>query len=233
MLCRAFRMKNIILLLFISIVMTITAGCANHQTQENTAVGQRFNDIEFWVKMFEDPERDAWQKPDDVVKALQVRPGDIVADIGAGTGYFTRRLAVAVGSEGKAIGLDIEQSMVDHMKEEANKLNLSNYDARVVKTDDPELVPESVDMVFLCNTYHHIGDRVEYFKKAAKGLKSGGRLVIVDFYNKENPVGPPPDHTLAKSVVMKELKEAGFKHLKTHDLLPHQYFLEFRAEQQL
>jgi ubiquinone/menaquinone biosynthesis C-methylase UbiE len=143
------------------------------------------------------------------------------------TGYFTRRFARAVGPEGRAIGLDIETSLVNYMKEDAQKLNLKNYEARIVKADDPEFPLRSVDVVFLCNTYHHIDNRGDYFRKVSKGLKAGGRVVIVDFYKKELPIGPPPAHKMSQENVKKEFKQAGYKLIRSHDLLPYQYFLEF------
>jgi ubiquinone/menaquinone biosynthesis C-methylase UbiE len=190
----------------------------------------RFSDVERWVKRFEDPKRHEWQKPDQVVKALNLEPGSVVADIGAGTGYFTRRFAKAVVPGGRALGLDIENSLVNYMKEDARKLNLKNYEARVVKLDDPELEPRSVDVVFLCNTYHHIDNRNEYFKKVSKSLKPGGRVVIVDYYKRKMPEGAPPRHKLSKNAVVQEFKDAGYRLLRSHDFLQYQYFLEFDSE---
>lgn len=212
------------------LLATLLASC-NH-TQEHSkehhpsATQQRFDDIEVWVERFEDPERDTWQKPAEVVKAMNLRPGDVVADIGAGTGYFTRHIAAAVGPSGKAIGLDIEPGMVEYMKEDARKLNLSNYEARVVKTDDPGLGPHSVDVIFLCDTYHHIENRVEYFRNVSPSLKPGGRVVVVDFI-KDTDFGPPRDHKMAEEAVIEELQNAGYRLITSHDLLQYQYFLEF------
>jgi len=205
--------------------------CTNHQAHQVTAghepaTQQQFTDIDLWVKRFEDPERDKWQKPAEVVKAMDLKTGDVVADIGAGTGYFTRHIAAAVGPSGKALGLDIEPGMVEYMKEDAKKLNLSNYEARVVKTDDPEFAPHSIDVIFLCDTYHHIENRVAYFRNVMPSLKTGGRIVVVDFI-KDTDFGPPRDHKMAQEVVIEELQKAGYKLIKTHDLLEHQYFLEF------
>ena len=217
-----------VLLLSLILAFSLT-GCNGQMTVEKheKATEQRFKDIDKWVKAFEDPERVKWQKPAEVIKAMDLRSGDVVADIGAGTGYFTRLFAMAVGTEGKALGLDIEESMVNYMKEDAKKLGLKNYEAKVVPTDDAGLAPNSVDVVFLSNTYHHIANRVNYFKAVAKGLKKDGRVVIVDFY-KDSSIGPPRDHKLAKAVALKEMDEAGYRLVKTHNVLEHQYFLEFR-----
>jgi len=206
----------------------LSLSCSGQQTQ--TVPTDRFDDIAVWVKVFEDPGRDTWQQPEEVVRTMNLAHGDVVADIGAGTGYFTRLFAAAVGPEGMAIGLDIEQSMVEYMHEDAKKLDLKNYTARVVKTDDPELTPGSVDVVFLCNTYHHIQDRLNYFRKVAGSLKPGGRLVIVDFYKKELPYGPPPEHKLAKNIVIGELLQAGYSLKQELHFLPYQYYLEFGHE---
>ncbi len=203
-------------------------GYAGDQIQKSTATQHRFDDIKFWVKIFEDPARDAWQKPEAVVRTLNLKPGDVVADIGAGTGYFTRHFAVAVGPGGKALGLEISSSMVQHMKEDAQKLSLPNYEARMVKTDDPEIEPKSVDVIFLCDTYHHIENRTVYFKRVSGSLRANGRVVIVDFYDKPLPVGPQEEgHKLSEEKVIKEMTEAGYRLIKSHDLLPYQYFLEF------
>lgn len=220
--------KKIFLSIFILVLLAFqTAACSVQQKNSTTASQQRFDDIEFWVKMFEDPERDKWQKPKEVVDAMNLKSGDVVADIGAGTGYFARHIAVAVGPRGMVIGLDIETSMVKYMEEDARKLNLGNYKARVVRTDDPELENGSVDVVFLCNTYHHIENRVEYFRKVSNGLKPDGRVVVVDFY-RDTDFGPPREHKLAKEVVLEEMKKAGYSLVKTHGFLPQQYFLEFK-----
>jgi ubiquinone/menaquinone biosynthesis C-methylase UbiE len=219
--------KIFVSVLFLVLFAFQTTVCSSQQKNSTPAAQQRFDDIEFWVKLFEDPERDRWQKPKEVVDAMNLKKGDVVADIGAGTGYFARHIAVAVGPNGRAVGLDIEPSMVKYMEEDARKMNLGNYTAKVVRTDDPELEDRSVDVVFLCNTYHHIENRVEYFRNVSKGLKPDGRVVVVDFY-KDSDIGPPKDHKLAKEVVIEEMKKAGYTLVKTHGFLPYQYFLEFK-----
>lgn len=220
-------LKEIIIVLALTVLIPVY-GCAERHKNQAQSSQPGGDYVKFWMQEFEKPERDEWQMPDKVVKTLNLKPGDVVADIGAGTGYFTRRFARAVGPEGRALGLDIEPEMVGYMKKDAQKLNLKNYEARIVKTDDPELEDGSVDVVFLCNTNHHIENRVEYFSKLSKSLKKNGRVVIVDFYRKPLPVGPPSvEHKLSKDVVLKEFPLAGYHLVRSHDFLPYQYFLEF------
>ena len=230
--------KKVSILLSLTLILStfLLTNCSNHQkqhaqkqniTKQHTpASQQRFSDIEKWLSIFEGDKRDEYQKPEVVVKSVNLKPGNVVADIGAGTGYFTRRFAIAVGPNGKALGLDIEESMVNHMNEEAKKMGINNYEARVVKTDDPELPANSVDVIFLCNTYHHIENRVDYFRNVSKSLKNNGRLIIVDFY-KNSDFGPPHDYKLAKEVVMKEMALAGYSLLQDLNILPEQYYLEY------
>lgn len=199
----------------------------SHQPPQGAAHDHRFNDIDQAVKMFEDPERDAWQKPDEVVKQLQLRPGDVVVDIGAGTGYFTRRFAAAVGPSGQALGLDIEASMVAYMIEDAKKRGLTHYTARQVQPNDPQLASQSVDVVFICDTYHHMQDHVAYVRRLAQALKPSGRVVIVDFQKRPLPLGPPMEWKLAPETVTEEFRQAGFQLARSAEFLPYQYFLEF------
>jgi ubiquinone/menaquinone biosynthesis C-methylase UbiE len=199
----------------------------SHHPPQGAAQDHRFNDIDQAVKMFESAERDTWQKPDEVVKNLHLRTGDVVVDIGAGTGYFTRRFAAAVGPQGKALGLDIESTMVTHINSEAQKQKIANLSARQVPPNDPQLESTSVDVVFICDTYHHMQERVAYARHLAQALKPGGRVVIVDFHKRELPLGPPVEWKLAPEAVTEEFRQAGFQLARSVDFLPYQYFLEF------
>ncbi len=189
-----------------------------------------FGDATHWAQVFESPERSKWQKPNEVVKAMKLEPGQTVIDIGAGTGYFTRRFAKVVAPSGEALGLDIEPAMIDYMEADSKKLDLKNYKARLVKADDPELASHSADVVFFCDTLHHMEDRVAYFRKLALALKPGGRVIVIDFEKKPLPVGPPPEDKLSREEVVAEFHNAGYRLLRDHDFLPYQYFLEFEPE---
>jgi ubiquinone/menaquinone biosynthesis C-methylase UbiE len=97
----------------------------------------------------------------------------------------------------------------------------------LVKADDPELAAHSADVVFLCDTLHHVDDRVAYFRKLSSALKPGGRVIVIDFEKKPLPVGPPPEHKLSREDVIAEFHTAGYRLVRDHDFLPYQYFPEF------
>jgi predicted methyltransferase len=185
-----------------------------------------FGDAERWARVFDDPARDAWQKPHEVIQALALKPDAVVADIGAGTGYFSVRLAHRV-PQGRIYGVDIEEQMVKHLAERAKGAGLKNVVALLGAPDDPRL-PEKADLILLVDVYHHIDDRARYFRRLQASLKPGGRLAIIDF-RLDSPVGPPAAARIAPGTVKQELASAGFRLSREHAFLPNQYFLVFRA----
>ena len=186
----------------------------------------RFKDAETWAKRFEGPERDEWQKPDAVIKSLDLKQDTIVADIGSATGYFPVRFARAL-PKGRVYGIDIEKSMVDYLNERAGREGMPNLSSILGKPDDPKL-PEPVDMVFICNTYHHIEDRQVYFEKLKKNLRAGARLVIVDFIKGKLPVGPPDQMKLTPDELISELSALEYRLIQKLEVLPYQYVLIFQ-----
>jgi cyclopropane fatty-acyl-phospholipid synthase-like methyltransferase len=149
----------------------------------------QFGDADKWAAVFDDPKRDEWQKPNEVVKALGLKPNAIVADIGAGTGYFSMRLARLL-PKGKIYAVDLEPEMVRHLASRAKRDELPNVFAVQAAMDDARL-PEKVDLVLLVDTYHHIEDRTRYFGRLKGSLAPGGRVAIVDF-TMDSELGPPP-----------------------------------------
>lgn len=181
-------------------------------------------DPEASAKAFDDPARDAWQMPDRVIEALALKPGQMVADIGSGTGYFTIRLAKSAAAP-KVYGADIEPGMVKYLRDRAAKEGLNNVVAVQAAADTPNL-PEHVDLVLIVDTYHHIGDREVYFRRLAKSLKPGGRVAIIDF-KPDSPEGPPKEFRFSPEKFKAEMSKAGYKLAAQHDFLPRQNFLIF------
>jgi arsenite methyltransferase len=173
-----------------------------------------------YAKVLEDPSRDEWQKPHDVVLALEIKPTDTIADIGAGTGYFARRFAQHAGT---VYAVDIDQKLLDI----AGKNAPANLTTVLATPDDPRLQERSVDTIFFCDVLHHIENRPAYYAKLAKALKPGGRIVVIDFHKKNLPVGPPPSMKLSDQEVIAEFQKAGFTLAKRLGILPYQYYLFF------
>ncbi|MGA2268180.1 MAG: class I SAM-dependent methyltransferase [Bryobacteraceae bacterium] len=173
-----------------------------------------------YAKALEDPSRDEWQKPHDVVMALDLKSSETIADIGAGTGYFARRFAHHAG---EVYAVDIDDKLLDIVRKDAP----ANLQAVLASPDDPHLPERSIDTVFFCDVLHHIENRPAYYSRIAKVLKPGGRIVVVDFFKKELPVGPPPSMKLSEEEVIAELKAAGFTFTKRLDILSYQYYLFF------
>lgn len=188
-----------------------------------------FDDVAKWSAVFDDPARDAWQKPAALVNALGLKRGNRVADLGAGTGYFLKYLSEAVAEEGIVWALDTEPKMVEHMTERAQKAGLKNVRPRTCPADSPGLPDDSVDLVLVVDTWHHLDDRLEYLKKLAGVLASGGRVAIVDFKkDAPPPPGPPKEHRLDRTFVVAEFQTAGWTLLEEPRLLEHQYVLIFK-----
>jgi ubiquinone/menaquinone biosynthesis C-methylase UbiE len=182
----------------------------------------RFDNPEQYAKSFDDPARDEWQMPERIIETLALAPGQVVADIGAGTGYFTVRLAKAAARP-KVYAVDIEKSMVEYVQQRAAKEGLKNVFA-VLSSADGASLPEPVDVVLIVDTYHHIPNRPAYFRELRKSMKPSGRLAIVDF-RKGAPSGPPEQFRFAPDQITEELKQAGFRLQAQHDFLPRQLFL--------
>ncbi len=186
----------------------------------------RFDDPQRWTQVFDDPARDAWQRPDEVVRWLALAPDARVADLGAGTGYFAVRLARAVPN-GRVWAEDIEPSLVGHMQQRFARESITNAFA-ILGTPEHPLLSEPVDLALVVDTYHHISNRPAFFQRVRDRLRPGGRVVIVDF-RADAPMGPPREHRLSPAVVTQEMGEAGFHAGPTFDALPNQYVLSFTA----
>jgi ubiquinone/menaquinone biosynthesis C-methylase UbiE len=180
-----------------------------------------------YMASLDDPRRDAYQKPDEVIKALALRPGEVVADIGAGTGYFALRFAQAVGDAGRVYAVDISPEMVKHLNRRLRDAKIRNVFTVLAEPDDPLLPDASVDRFVIVDTWHHVEAQAKYVDLMKRMLKPGGQVVHVDFQKRELPVGPPLEHKIAREDVVKQMEAAGFKLTAEHSFLPYQYFLVF------
>ena len=194
---------------------------------ERGAVGD-FTEL---VSKYENEDRQYWQKPDEVINSLGDLSDKVVADIGAGTGYFTLRM---LPKAKKVIAIDIDERMIKFINELKKDLDTKFSDkleVRLAKADDPELKIQEADIIFLSNTYAYIGDRVNYFQKLRRSLAKNGRLVIVDFKKKGIPVHPDQSTRVALYQVENELSDAGYEIIKSDDRsLPYQYILEAKVD---
>jgi arsenite methyltransferase len=200
--------------LFLSFFMcvAVTLGQVPHQHHPPSSAE--------YAKVLEDPSRDEWQKPHDVITALGLKPTDTIADIGAGTGYFARRFALHAG---KVYAVDIDEKLLEIARDHAPP----NLETILAAADDPRLPSAKIDTIFFCDVLHHIDNRPAYYAQLAKALKKGGRIVVIDFYKKELPVGPPPEMKLSAEEITAEFQKAGFVLAKQLDILPYQYYLFF------
>jgi SAM-dependent methyltransferase len=198
-----------------------------HADQAGSTEGfhRRFGDAEKWAKEFDNPERDAWQKPNEVLDALHLQPTSLIADIGAGTGYFSTRIAKRV-PQGKVFAADLEPDMVRYLGVRAEREHLANLTPVQARADAANL-PEPVDLVLVVDTYHHIDDRTRYFAALQSSLRPGGRIVIIDF-KVDSPNGPPATHRIPPERVTRELAAAGYTLSDKIEFLPRQYGLIFK-----
>jgi ubiquinone/menaquinone biosynthesis C-methylase UbiE len=172
-----------------------------------------------------DPSRDVWQKPQGVVEKLSIARGSRVADLGAGGGYFTWHLAKAVGARGTVYAIDIDEKAINMIFKEMVARGTPNVRPVRAEPHDPKL-PEPVDLVFSCDTYHHINDRVAYFRSLASSLRPGGRVAILDFH----PHGLVPGlfgRRVEKEKVRREMQDAGYLLIDDYDLVDRQHFQIF------
>jgi predicted methyltransferase len=188
---------------------------------------QRHEDPKAYIASLDDPSRDAYQKPDEVMKALALRPGEVVADVGAGSGYFALRFARAVGDTGRVYAVDVSPDMVRHLNRRLRDAGVRNVFTVLADPDDPLLPDTSVDRFVIVDTWHHVEDQAKYLGLMKKMLKPGGQVVHIDFQKRELPVGPPPAMKIAREDLVRQMEEAGFRLAAEHAFLPYQYFLVF------
>ncbi len=175
---------------------------------------------------YEGINRDEWQHPDQVIRSLDIRPGDRIADLGAGGGYFTWRLATAVGPTGRVYAVDVEPGMTEYLAKRVRDEGYKNIEVILAEYHDPLLPEAGVDLIFTCNTYHHLEDRVSYFATAQRYLRPNGRVAIIDG-NGQGWFQGLFGHWTEKEEIQREMQAAGYVPQKAFAFLAQQHFLVF------
>ena len=197
--------------------------------------GQHGNpaDLDAYIARMEEPERATWQKPDEVVAALQLKPGQTACDIGAGPGYFAIRLARAVGESGQVFGVEVEPRMLEALRKRLETAHVRNLTPVLSLAGDPLLPPNACDLILIVDTYHHFPDGPGYLRRLVRSLRPGGKIVNIDFHKRELPLGPPVEHKVSREAFLKDAEEAGLKPVAEPGFLPYQYFLVLQASQKV
>jgi ubiquinone/menaquinone biosynthesis C-methylase UbiE len=214
-----------------TLVLPLFAAAASAQTAATPhEMHERHADPQAYIASLDDPARDAYQRPDEVMRALALRPGEVVADIGAGSGYFTVRFARAVGETGRVYAVDISPDMIRHVNRRVRDEGLRNVVTVLSDPDDPLLPDASVDRFVIVDTWHHIEDKAKYLALMRRMLRPGGQVVMIDFQKRELPIGPPLGMKIAHEDLIREMEGASWRLVQEHTLLPYQYFLVFVAK---
>ena len=222
-------MKPLIALLA-PVVLLQTVVAQDSKPRDMQEMHRLHQDPKAYIAMLDDPARDAYQKPHEVITVLDLKPGEVVADIGAGSGYFTFRLAHHVGDAGRVYAVDVSPDMIVHLNRRIRDLQVKNVVSILSAPDDPLLADASIDRFFICDTWHHIADHARYLALMKKMLKPGGQVVMIEFKKAETPVGPPMEMRIDRADLLKEMEANGFKLAAEHTFLSYQYFLVFTVK---
>ncbi len=181
------------------------------------------------IFLLEEP-RD-WQDTVEIMERLHLEAGDIVADIGAGSGYFTIPLASRVGEKGLVFAEDIQIEMINHISRKVDALGLKNVRVIFGKTEDPSLLDNFINLAFLANTYHELETPFLLLENIKKDLRHYGKLAIIDWDpTKKSPFGPPIEEKVPEDIVIKEVERTGFELIEKHNFMPYHYFLVFQKK---
>lgn len=197
----------------------------DHSHHDHHGGHHTFSGIEGWIQRLDNPDREKKQRPREVIEKLDLHKGDVVADIGAGTGYFALRIAQAY-PQVRVIAADAQREMVDYLKTQVKARDLTNLEPVVIDSVKPKL-PVKADLVLLVDTLHHIADRTQYLSYLKESMAPGSRIAVID-YAKDAPEGPADQHRIAKEDVARDLEQIGYMLELDLKLLPNQYFVIFR-----
>ena len=209
------------------ILLTAPAEAQDAVTRDQQQMHRLHSDPAAYIGALEDPKRDSYQKPHEVLTALKIRPGEVIADIGAGSGYFTFRLSHFVGAKGKVYAVDVSPEMILHINRRIRDLKATNVITVLADPDDPLLPENSINRFFFSESWHHIENQSKYLALMKKLLKPGGEIVMIDFQKKELPIGPPMQMKISREDLIKQMQTNGFRLTREYTFLPYHYFLVF------
>ena len=214
--------------LCVAVAATVVAPAQGQAPRDQHEAHRLHQDPKAYIAALEDPKRDAYQKPHEVMQALGIRAGEVIADIGAGSGYFTVRLAEHVGPAGHVYAVDVSPDMIRHLHQRVGAMELLNVSPILAQPDDP-LLPQPVDRFLIVDVWHHVEDQPGYLAKIRERLKPGGQVIMIDFQKRDLPVGPPLAMKIAREDLIRQMEAHGFRLATEHTFLPYQYFLVFAA----
>lgn len=211
----------------VGLLLAVTAQAQDAAKRDQHQMHRLHTDPAAYINALDDPKRDEYQKPHQVLTALNIKPGEIIADIGAGTGYFTFRLADFVGDKGKVYAVDVSPEMIRHINRRTRDSKTTNVISILADNDDPLLPERSVNRIFVCDVWHHVENQTKYLAALKKILRPGGEVVMIDFHKKELPFGPPLQMKIAREDLVKQMESSSFRLSKEYTFLQYQYFLVF------
>jgi len=211
-------------LAFVASVLLVASTYAQSQ-QQGGHPGRLFPPSD--LGLLDAPDRDLWQRPDQIMDAMAIADASVVADIGAGSGWFTIRLARRVGPRGLVYAEDVQKEMINAITRRVGREGLANVRPVLGQKNDPNLPAQSIDAVLMVDAYHEIENRVLVLSNLARALKPQGRIGVVDFRLDGTGPGPSPDERVSPDVVVKDANEAGLRLIRQEPFLPYQYFLIF------
>jgi len=175
-------------------------------------------------------ERETEEQPQLVIDALEIKPGQTIADLGAGSGYYSFRIAPLVGPTGRVLAIDIEPAMLEAVAQRATREHVANIRPVLCSERDPNLAPHSVDLLFMVDVYHELEYPYEVMAKVRAALRPGGRVALIEYRAEDPEVQIKPVHKMSERQVRREMQAAGFKHVKTVRTLPLQHLIVFERD---
>jgi arsenite methyltransferase len=210
-----------------ALVLVVPAAAQDQTPRSHEEMHRLHRDPKAYIAMLEDPKRDAYQKPHEVLMALDLQPGETVADVGSGSGYFTLRFAAHVCDRGRVFAVDVDPEMIRHLNRRVRDAGVRNVQTVLAEPNDPLLPDASVDRFVVVDTWHHLENPLDYLARMKRMLKPGGQVVMIDFQKRELPLGPPMEMKIAREDLVRQMEANGFHLAKEHTFLPYQYFLVF------